>query len=305
MQRFVTLLFGLLFIFSLAVAQETDSLSLGDFEDDEVGLGIWTGSIGAAYVTSIVNLNPDPVAGDEYALECEIDCGLSDDDENKGGFSTSGLNIVVDGDTATALVIWIWIDEEAHSLLDGVQIFAMDQSAWQWQSAWYSAGMVTPEAWFRMVYNFSQSFENVAGFDTLMNAGLNCGVEFVFNATTDWVGFVYGNNTWLLGVKADPSLEVEPAPLASVPGTFTLEQNYPNPFNPTTNIVYTLPQRDRVTISIYDVTGRLVTTLVDNEPQPAGRVAVPFNAGDLSSGIYYYKVQTSYEAQMKKMVLVR
>jgi hypothetical protein len=303
MNKLFTILFSILMLNAFAIGQETDSLSLGDFEDDEVGLGRWSGSIGAAFEESMVS--PDPEGGDNYVLECVIDCGKAEDDENKGGFLTSDLNIVVAGDTATALVIYIWIEEEAHGLLEGVQIFSMDQSAWQWQSAWHTPGMITPDAWFRMVYNFSQSFELVAGFDTLLNAGLQCGVEFVFNGTTDWFGSVYGDNIWLLGVKVDPATDVEPVALVSAPGTFELEQNYPNPFNPTTNIVYTLPQRDRVTISIYDVTGRLVTTLVDNEPQPAGRIAVPFNAGDLSSGIYYYKIQTSYAAQTKKMVLVR
>jgi hypothetical protein len=302
MQRFATILIGIFFFCSLATAQEADSLLLADFEDDAVGLGNWNFSIGAAFEESMVS--PDPEGGDNYVLECVIDCGKADDDENKGGFRTQDLHIVVDGDTATALVIYIWIDTDAHALLDGVQIFSMDQSAWQWQSAWHTPAMVVPETWFRMVYNFSQSFDNVAGFDTLMNAGLQCGVEFVFNASTDWFGSVYGDNIYLLGVKGTVN-DVESAPMASVPGNFILEQNYPNPFNPTTNIVYTLPQKDRVTIKIYDLTGRLVTTLVDNEPQPAGRIAVPFNAGDLSSGIYYYKVQTSYAAQMKKMVLVR
>jgi hypothetical protein len=303
MNKLVTILCSILMLTAFTMGQETDSLSLGNFEDDEVGLGIWTGSIGGAYEQSMVS--PDPEGLDNYVLECVIDCGKADDDDNKGGFSTAGLNIVVGGDTATALVIFVWIDEEAHGLLLGAQIFSMDQSAWQWQSAWYEPGMITPDAWSRMVYNFSQSFDIVAGFDTLLNAGLQCGVEFVFNETTDWFGSIYGDNTWLLGVKGDPTTDVELVPMVSAPATFELEQNYPNPFNPTTNIVYTLPQRDRVTITIYDITGRLVTTLVDNEPQPAGRVAVPFNAGDLSSGIYYYKVQTSYASQMKKMVLVR
>ena len=300
MNKVFLLISSVMLLTAFVVGQEADSLLLANFDNDNLNGCVKFGDSGDEVMVSA-----DPEGGDNKVLECIIDCGISDTDENKGGFSKSGVQIVVEGDTATALVAYVWLDEEAQAELLGFQIFSMDQSAWQWKDTWYTPAQITPETWTRLMFPFSISFEEVAGFDTLLNAGLMCGVEFDFNAGTDWFGSVYADDIYLLGVKGNPALGTEPAPIVPVPGTFELEQNYPNPFNPTTNIVYTLPQRDRVTITIYDVTGRLITKLIDHEPQPAGRVAVPFNAGDLSSGVYYYKVQTSTTAQTKKMVLVR
>ncbi len=86
--------------------------------------------------------------------------------------------------------------------------------------------------------------------------------------------------------------------------TFRLEQNYPNPFNPTTNISYVLPKAENVSLKVYDVLGREVATLV-NEVKPAGAYTVPFNASNLASGVYFYKLQAGSFVQTKKMMLVK
>lgn len=86
--------------------------------------------------------------------------------------------------------------------------------------------------------------------------------------------------------------------------SFTLEQNYPNPFNPTTVIGYTVPTYGSVTLRVYDILGREVKTLV-NERQSAGSHSVVFNAGQLPSGVYFYRIQSGDFVQTKKMVLVK
>ena len=86
--------------------------------------------------------------------------------------------------------------------------------------------------------------------------------------------------------------------------TYRLEQNYPNPFNPTTNITYVLPKTENVSLKVYDVLGREVATLV-NEVKPAGAYTVPFNASNLASGVYFYKLQAGSFVQTKKMMLVK
>jgi len=93
---------------------------------------------------------------------------------------------------------------------------------------------------------------------------------------------------------------------------FALEQNYPNPFNPSTKIKYTIPNvethRDAslqmVTLKVFDVLGNEVATLV-NEEKPSGVYQVSFNAADLSSGIYFYKLQAGYFIETKKMILMK
>lgn len=89
-----------------------------------------------------------------------------------------------------------------------------------------------------------------------------------------------------------------------VPHTFSLSQNYPNPFNPETKISYDLPSEEFVSLYIYDMTGREVAKLV-NEIQSAGRYHIRFNAGNLSSGIYYLKMKAGEFTDVKRMMLVK
>ena len=89
-----------------------------------------------------------------------------------------------------------------------------------------------------------------------------------------------------------------------IPDKFDLLQNYPNPFNPSTKIRYSLPEVSSATIKVYDMLGNEVATLVNKE-QPAGNYEVDFNASELSSGIYFYKLQAGNFIEMKKMTLIR
>lgn len=88
------------------------------------------------------------------------------------------------------------------------------------------------------------------------------------------------------------------------PEDFKLEQNYPNPFNPATTISYALPQAGFVTIKIYDMLGNEVQTLV-NENKNSGSHSVTFDAGELTSGIYMYKLQAGNFVDTKKMLLIK
>ncbi|MCX6149568.1 MAG: T9SS type A sorting domain-containing protein [Ignavibacteriales bacterium] len=83
-----------------------------------------------------------------------------------------------------------------------------------------------------------------------------------------------------------------------------MEQNYPNPFNPSTVISYSILTASNVTLRIYDVLGKLITTLV-NENREAGNYKVNFNASELSNGIYYYKLQSGNFVAIKKMLLLK
>ena len=89
-----------------------------------------------------------------------------------------------------------------------------------------------------------------------------------------------------------------------IPKSFTLHQNYPNPFNPITTLRYDLPQESDVTLTIYDITGRMVQTLV-NELQQSGMKKVIWNASDVSSGVYIYRIQAGNFTQTRKMILLK
>ena len=91
---------------------------------------------------------------------------------------------------------------------------------------------------------------------------------------------------------------------SELPTVFSLNQNYPNPFNPTTNIQFDIPTPEFVTLKIYDIAGKEVATLV-NEYRNAGSFVIGFNAGYLSSGIYFYKIKAGSFEQTMRMVLVK
>ncbi len=85
---------------------------------------------------------------------------------------------------------------------------------------------------------------------------------------------------------------------------FSLSQNYPNPFNPNTVISYRLPVTSNVTLKVYDILGREVATLV-NEEKPAGEYEVEFDGSALPSGIYFYQLRARQYSETKKMILLR
>jgi hypothetical protein len=95
----------------------------------------------------------------------------------------------------------------------------------------------------------------------------------------------------------------------NAPNQYELYQNYPNPFNPTTKIQYSIPkdgvsEKQEVKLVIYDLLGSEVVTLV-NEEKSAGNYEVEFNASNLPSGMYIYKIQTNNFSDTKKMILLK
>jgi len=89
-----------------------------------------------------------------------------------------------------------------------------------------------------------------------------------------------------------------------VPSNYLLSQNYPNPFNPSTTISFAIPNSEFVTLKVYDVLGREVATLV-NENLNAGSYSYNFDASNLTSGVYFYKLQAGRYSETKKMILSR
>ncbi|MFO7525079.1 MAG: T9SS type A sorting domain-containing protein, partial [Ignavibacteriaceae bacterium] len=123
----------------------------------------------------------------------------------------------------------------------------------------------------------------------LWRASLDRMLEFFFPADPSWLSPDYNQTV----------------------SEFSLFQNFPNPFNPTTKIKYTIPNvetlRDaslQVVLKVYDMLGREVATLVNQEMQP-GVYEIEFNAPQLSSGIYYYQLKAGTFVETKKMIIVR
>jgi hypothetical protein len=160
------------------------------------------------------------------------------------------------------------------------------------------------------------------GFSTVMNAS---------NYIIDTNGVTKGDSTLvgkkknsyavtLLGyvpaesvdiVRRVPGKTVEPfipvVGFREVPGEYVLEQNFPNPFNPTTSIVFSLPEETEVTLKVYSILGQEIATLISNKYLDAGEHEITFDASNLSSGVYFYRMNfgDGTYSTMKKMLLLK
>jgi len=107
----------------------------------------------------------------------------------------------------------------------------------------------------------------------------------------------------MITLKYSQSTGIDPIS-NEVPKEYKLFQNYPNPFNPLTTIEFDVPAKDFVTLKIYDVLGREVSNLISEELK-AGRYKYVWDAGSLPSGLYFYKLQTKFFSETKKLVLIK
>jgi hypothetical protein len=90
----------------------------------------------------------------------------------------------------------------------------------------------------------------------------------------------------------------------NIPDKFVLYQNYPNPFNAETIISWQVPKSENVIINVYDVLGNEILNLYEGRSS-TGNNRLSFNAGNLASGIYYYKIQSDYISQTKKLIILK
>jgi hypothetical protein len=108
-------------------------------------------------------------------------------------------------------------------------------------------------------------------------------------------GIVYGDTSTVVGITDKVS---------TPPKEYILSQNYPNPFNPTTTINYSLPKAGQVKLTVYNTIGSKVAIIV-NEYKPVGNYTVHFNAANLASGIYLYRLESGNYSSAKKFVLLK
>lgn len=159
----------------------------------------------------------------------------------------------------------------------------------------------------RKIYHFPNSLY-YTNYSLTREIGLDSlSADFDFGYRNYWlkgcviIGKVMGDTSLVVGIKDENS---------DVPSEFSLSQNYPNPFNPETVINYQLAVNSKVSLKVYDVLGNEVAVLV-NEEKPAGKYQVNFNAQQttnnqqLTSGVYFYRLQAGNFVQTKKFILMK
>ncbi|HEY3250149.1 MAG TPA: T9SS type A sorting domain-containing protein, partial [Ignavibacteria bacterium] len=120
----------------------------------------------------------------------------------------------------------------------------------------------------------------------------SCTVRITYQSTT--IDQDFAVSSYPIGIQQ----------ISTVVKDFALGQNYPNPFNPVTNIEFSIPKNEYVLLKVYDILGREVKSLV-NQNLTAGEYKVDFDAKGLSSGMYYYSLRAGENVTVKKMVLVK
>jgi hypothetical protein len=136
--------------------------------------------------------------------------------------------------------------------------------------------------------------------DTLRFAPITVGVDSALVVIQSSAGS--SPDTVKVSGVAIPATSVEE--LAELPTIFLLSQNYPNPFNPSTNIAFSLPIKSFVLLKVFDLLGREVATIV-NDVKVAGSYNATFNAANMPSGVYFYRLQAGSFTETKKLVLLR
>ncbi|MGE5682099.1 MAG: T9SS type A sorting domain-containing protein [Bacillota bacterium] len=234
--------------------------------------------------------NPD------QSLSSGFTIGTTSFSSNKPFFTNYGYNLNVDN-TGIYFVFQNPVDDQLRITKTDNKSFNLKSLA-AYQVSEAGLGSLIIEGWNGSTKLYTSTFSNVK---TWQNLTLN-----------------YKNVTRVImrldGTAADSLADynfdnfVFDNSLTSVENTqvtdYNLDQNYPNPFNPSTLINYQIPQGSMVTVKVYDSIGNEVCTLV-NEYQEAGRHSLVFNAENLSSGIYIYKLSTNGYTSSKKMTLVK
>ncbi len=165
-----------------------------------------------------------------------------------------------------------------------------------------TTGSSSGSIWLREYNNGSMP----AAFNLSTNMGNNfTPVRAGYRLTTDSC-FTLGHGVTGIGVYAFMGCSGSLINVGKneIPVEFNLSQNYPNPFNPNTKISYSIPLPGFVTLKVYDVLGKEVATLI-NENKNAGNYIVEFNAENLTSGVYFYKLETNGFSAIRKMILMK
>jgi len=257
------------------------------FEDSGIDWDrVFTGFSGGE-ITVVENPEPDEVNDSNWVGKMVKDGGAF----WGGAFFVTSDVFRFDEDNHT-ITMNVWSPREDVQVLMKVE---QQSGVAEFESA---VPTTTSGQWEEMSWDMSG-----AGFETQWDL-----ITLIFDFEDGQIGDGSANFTWyfddLYVFASGTGTSVENS-RNETPQKVQLFQNYPNPFNPNTQITYALPQSSNVTLSVYNVVGQRVATLVNNEQRTAGSHTVTFDASNLASGMYIYRIQADNFVQTRKMMLVK
>lgn len=252
----------------------------GTWSFESLILGDWSPLVDLEFNNNTMGIVTDEQASaGTYSARIEVQ-----NDASVGALVNNTYEVGV-GDTMRANV---FIPASELSEIEMVQIFALHGANWDFTSTDYASEAFSADTWNEIELILPEGIGNTQ----------RIGIQFVGNDTTE-TSFIYIDE-----ISVSPFLNATPNEFPESPVGFKLEQNYPNPFNPSTRIDYVLPNSSKVTLEIFNMLGQKVVRLVDMR-QSAGSHSINFDASNLTSGIYLYRIQAGSFSDIRRMTLIK
>jgi hypothetical protein len=211
----------------------------------------------------------------------------------------------VDGTVDNKLCFYLYEEEATVMYLDGVEEGCVNLALVRYDEGILGEGGRFFEAAIPMdcMTNMIPASGEVFGLQVGIEEGNDSALDDQFKFY-DWFGLDPDQGDNHFPVTFGGEVSVSKHTDSELPSGFTLLQNYPNPFNPTTNIKYVVEKTSTVTLTVYDLAGKEIATLV-NGVQAAGEHVVHFDASHLTSGVYVYTLRSENHTLTQKMLLVK
>jgi hypothetical protein len=285
-------------LLTYAIPPPLKKLVVSNFETPGDVSGFSTQSFGPAFTVVANGVDTTNAANRVLAVTAAFDTGTV---KNKGAMAKGNFAFFKQGDTsATDITFDIFIPasmpDSAH--FDLVLSGPATGSNWVQDEFILGSPSFQKGAWNTLDFSISRHIADASITNPRLTATFYVQVYYVTGKK--WNGTLFFDNLTLLGIDALTGIARNPA----TPYEYRLYNNYPNPFNPSTTIRYELKQEGSVSLKIYDVLGREVTTLV-SERQGAGPHAVVFDANRFATGAYFYTLRSGSFVRTEKMTLLK
>jgi hypothetical protein len=190
---------------------------------------------------------------------------------------------------------------DVNNLLISIKYQDWQQDSLNWKNVWRELYIYTPQN--KIATMFKETWTQATGWNNYVQRTYSYDLNnnWIEKITYLWDGTNWNNYYRHLATWLEP-VGIQEEQLTSY--SYSLYNNYPNPFNPSTKIKFQVPDLEVVSLKVYDILGKEIATLV-NEEKPAGSYEVEFNGIGLSSGMYFYALKAGDFSQTRKMVLLK